>query len=366
MGTIEHGSKSIAIGRVDTISDLGSLGLIEREWEAVHRADPAATVFTSSAWLRGRLSALADPWCVLVARPGAGEPVVGLLPLRFLPPSPAERFSWEKPVLSVAREEVQGLGMAGSPLADYTGFLCSAGYEDMALAAFAKHVQSHLEWQYLEICDAFDPRLDAFLGHFPEPRFRVERHAPTPCPFLELNDSWEAYLGARPRPRMRREIRHDLRAMERIPGLRVTSVADDGELQIAILLELWQGRWGKLPEPQLKQYRSVFRSCLESGCLWLDILWDRDVPITGLLAFLDRERRSFCFYITGYDEGYAALSPGTVIVAHAIREAIRNGFRVFDFLRGDEPYKFSLGAELRQTENVTIHRKTEPEMRETS
>ena len=62
----------------------------------------------------------------------------------------------------------------------------------------------------------------------------------------------------------------------------------------------------------------------------MDILWDRDAPITGLLAFLDRERRSFCFYITGYDDRYAALSPGTMIVAHAIREAIRNGFRVFE------------------------------------
>ena len=130
-------------------------------------------------------------------------------------------------------------------------------------------------------------------------------------------------------------------------------------MQISTLLELWQGRWGKLPEPQLAQYRSVFRSCLEAGCLWLDILWDRDAPITGLLAFLDRERRSFCFYITGFDKRYAALSPGTVIVAHAIREAIGNGYRVFDFLRGDEPYKFALGAELRQTENVTIFRNTD-------
>jgi hypothetical protein len=165
---------------------------------------------------------------------------------------------------------------------------------------------------------------------------------------------------------MRREIRHDLQVMERLPGLRRTSVADDGELQISTLLELWQGRWGKLPESQLAQYRSVFRSCLESGCLWLDILWDRDAPITGLLAFLDRKRRSFCFYITGFDKRYATLSPGTVIIAHAIREAIRKGYRVFDFLRGDEPYKFSLGAKLRQTENVTILRKTDQELQESS
>ncbi len=256
--------------------------------------------------------------------------------------------------------------MAGSPLADYTGFVCSAGFEDIVLAALADHVQNHMEWRYLEIHDALDPRLDAFLGHFPELRFRVDRQLPTPCPFLELGCSWEDYLGTRPRPRMRREIRHDLRVMERLPGLRCTSVADDGELQISTLLELWQGRWGELPEPQLAQYRSIFRSCLESDCLWLDILWDGDAPITGLLAFLDRGQRSFCFYITGFDERYAALSPGTLIVAHAVRAAICSGYRVFDFLRGDEPYKFSLGAELRHTENVTIIRKTAQEQLESS
>ena len=358
MGTREGESTTIAT--VDAISGIDNLGAIEREWESVHRADPEANVFTSSAWLRGRLSALGDRWRVLVARPGAGKPIVGLLPLRFLPSLPAERMPWEKePFFPVADSEVRGLGMAGSPLADYTGFVCSAGYEDVAVAAFAEYVQHNMEWAYLEICDAIDPRLDAFLGHFPEPRFRVERRPPTPCPFLDLNESWEAYLGARPHPRMRREIRHDLRAMERLPGLRRTSVADDGELQISVLLELWQGNWGTIPEPQLSQYRSIFRSCLESGSLWLDILWDGDAPITGLLAFLDHERRSFCFYITGFDKRYAAFSPGTVIVAHAIREAIRQGYRFFDFLRGDEPYKFSLGAELRQAENVTIIRRTD-------
>lgn len=359
MNAIENASKLITIGTVDRITDLDSLGSIEREWEAVHRADPVATVFTSSAWLRGRLSALADPWCVLAARPGAGEPVVALLPLRFLPSSPGARFCWEtEQGSSAAGAQVRGLGMAGSPLADYTGFVCSVGYEDIALAAFADFIQRYLDWRYFEIRDALDSRLDTFLGHFTESRFRIERHPTTHCPFLELNNSWEAYLGTRPRPRMRREIRHDLRAMERLPGLRRTTVADDGELQISSLLELWQGRWGRLPGPQLAQYRAVFRSCLEAGCLWLDIFWDRDAPITGLLGFLDRKRRSFCFYITGFDERYAALSPGTVIVAHAIREAICNGYQIFDFLRGDEPYKFSLGAELRQTENVTIFRKT--------
>ena len=333
---------------VEVVSNLDALSAIEADWKSVHRADPESTVFTSWAWLWGRLSALPEPWCALVARAGARGEVVVLLPLRFH--------------LSADKEKeggVRTLAMAGSPLADYTGFLCAPGFEDAVLAGFAAYVRDRLEWRRLEIRDTIDSRLDAFLGHFPESRFRTTRHPPTPCPYLELDDSWECYLSGRVGPVMRQTIRRKLRAIDRLPGLRRTTVADDGERQISVLLRLWQARWGELPEPQLAQYRSVFRSCLRSGCLWLDILWDQNVPITGLLAFLDRERGSFCFYISGFNSCYAALSPGTVIVAHSIREAIRGGYRIYDFLRGDDSYKLSFGARARTSENVVILRARE-------
>ena len=35
----------------------------------------------------------------------------------------------------------------------------------------------------------------------------------------------------------------------------------------------------------------------------------------------------------------AELSPGSLCVAQAVRLAIEEGLEVFDFLRGDEPYK---------------------------
>ena len=115
-------------------------------------------------------------------------------------------------------------------------------------------------------------------------------------------------------------------------------------------------RWGELPEPKLAQYLAVFRSCLESGLLWLDVLWDGSLPIAGLLAFLDRGRGAFRFYVSGFDPRYAALSPGMVIVAHSVREAIRGGFRSYDFLRGDEPYKLAFGARARANDNVDVLR----------
>ena len=37
------------------------------------------------------------------------------------------------------------------------------------------------------------------------------------------------------------------------------------------------------------------------------------------------------------------LAPGIVLLGHVIRDAIERGVPVFDFLRGEEPYKYSFG-----------------------
>lgn len=326
---------------VTVVSDLASLGTLENDWRALHRADPHATVFTSWAWLLGRLTALAEPWQVLVARDQEDGTVAGLLPLRR--------------TAAVARDEPV-LAMAGSPWADYTGFLCRPGREEAALAALAGHLRRRPDWSRLELRDVFDPRLPAFLAHFGPPAFTATRLAPTPCPRVELAATWDAFLAARVRPRRRQTLRRQLRSLERLPGLRITTLSDGAEAQFASLLELWEGRWGKRPEAELAELRAIFRSCLPEGLLWLDILWQDEKALAGLLAFLDRGRGQFRFYISGFDPRAADRAAGIGMVAHSLRAAIAMSFRGYDFLRGDEPYKHSFGARTAEIDNVDVVR----------
>jgi CelD/BcsL family acetyltransferase involved in cellulose biosynthesis len=48
-------------------------------------------------------------------------------------------------------------------------------------------------------------------------------------------------------------------------------------------------------------------------------------------------------YNSGMDPQYAQYSPGWVLLAMLIRRAIEKGCQAFDFMRGDEPYKFQWG-----------------------
>jgi tetratricopeptide (TPR) repeat protein len=58
--------------------------------------------------------------------------------------------------------------------------------------------------------------------------------------------------------------------------------------------------------------------------------------------------------MTGRDETFEGPSPGLILHAHSIRHAIQNGFTEYDFLRGNEPYKYSFGVKERRIRCVAI------------
>ena len=54
-----------------------------------------------------------------------------------------------------------------------------------------------------------------------------------------------------------------------------------------------------------------------------------------------------------------AYSPGTLLIAYALEDAVSRGDSEFDFLRGNEPYKYRWGARDRFNRRV-LHVPTTP------
>ncbi|MFY7954449.1 MAG: GNAT family N-acetyltransferase, partial [Armatimonadaceae bacterium] len=66
-------------------------------------------------------------------------------------------------------------------------------------------------------------------------------------------------------------------------------------------------------------------------------------PVASLYCFATFSETFY--YLGGFDPDFAKFSPGTVLTAHAIRYAIENDRSSrFDFLRGNESYKYKWGA----------------------
>ena len=78
------------------------------------------------------------------------------------------------------------------------------------------------------------------------------------------------------------------------------------------------------------------------------------VTVASCITFDYRD--SYLLYNSGYDLSFSNLSVGLLNKALEIREAIGSGKRVFDFLRGDERYKYNLGAHDRSVFRLTLRR----------
>ncbi len=64
--------------------------------------------------------------------------------------------------------------------------------------------------------------------------------------------------------------------------------------------------------------------------------------VAASFAFVDRG--TYFLYNSAYDPEFSSASPGQVMLSVLIEAGIENGLRRFDFLKGDEAYKFRLGA----------------------
>lgn len=326
--------------QINLIDDICQFDKLQAEWNAVYAADPHTTIFVSWAWLRGWCETTLDRWLVLAARPDDTSPAVAFLALS------AETTS-------------RRLHMGGNPWADHTGFVCLPEYEEEAIEALATFVQKQLRWDNFNMRDVHDPRLDLFIGHFSTRRFIVQKNAGISCPYIPLPNSWEQYLQDFVGSRTRKNLRRFTRLIEGLNGFRTTQArADNLAHHIDTLLMLYQMRWGEKPKEALDRFRFIFHRCFENDCLWLSILWDADTPVVATVAFVDRHKKVLADYIGGWDDQFTRLSPGSVMTGYSIQYAIENGFREFDFLRGDESYKLSFGAKERFNTNVTITRQS--------
>jgi CelD/BcsL family acetyltransferase involved in cellulose biosynthesis len=86
--------------------------------------------------------------------------------------------------------------------------------------------------------------------------------------------------------------------------------------------------------------RSI-RMAHEYGYLWLGFLEIDGVKAAALLNF-DYNNKLWA-YNSGLSRDFMELSPGWVLLAYTIQWCCENGRDEFDFMRGNEEYKYRFG-----------------------
>jgi CelD/BcsL family acetyltransferase involved in cellulose biosynthesis len=316
----------------------------EREpWEQLYRADPLAQTFLSWSWLRAALPIVHHRWFI-VALTDADQLVAALpLAMRAIPSR----------ALPIASELI----FATDPVADYQGLLCRSGREDEALQIFAAEI-TRLRWDRVAFGDVADPRVASLLD-----LLKGERHVrvtvgQTRCLSVALPRDWESYAASLNRNSRQQNARR-LRQLEAVEGYRLTAATSaDLELHIEALLRMRHQRWGGSLARARAKYGRLFREAHHTGALRLIAMWADSRPIAACASFVDPVQGTYGFYQIGNEREFARWSPGKLLVAIVIRDAIELGYRVFDFLRGDEAYKHVYASTVTVTKHHRITRRS--------
>jgi CelD/BcsL family acetyltransferase involved in cellulose biosynthesis len=95
---------------------------------------------------------------------------------------------------------------------------------------------------------------------------------------------------------------------------------------------------GLFLSPWFKKFHSsLIRALSGSKSLTLVFLKVDGGEVATLYGF--KQGRTFFYYLGGFDPKWGRLSVATVLLAETIKKCIDEKVEVFDFLRGDEPYK---------------------------
>jgi CelD/BcsL family acetyltransferase involved in cellulose biosynthesis len=103
-----------------------------------------------------------------------------------------------------------------------------------------------------------------------------------------------------------------------------------------------------------EQMTAVLRAAHEHGYLWLGFFEIDGVKTAASLNF-DYGNKLWG-YNSGVSREHMELSPGWVLLGHTIQWCCENGRYEFDFMRGDEDYKYRFGGVNQVCDAVTINK----------
>ncbi len=306
---------------VDVVTDEGSLRALSRGWSSLCERSRSAPPFVRPEWQLAWWQTFGQGLrlrVITVRHGGRDGELVGVVPL-------------------VARDGE--LELLGAGVSDYLDGVFDSDAEALAVEA-AMGALSDLPASRV----GFDGlRRSAALRRAATPQgFRSEEHVVAVAPLLDL-----AQRGIP--SGLARRIAYERRRLAREGGS--LSLADASTLDAALeaLFRLHAARWrsrgegGVLSDPEVQAFhRRVAPAWLDRGILRLHVLRMHGEIVGALHVFLDR-RRAY-YYLGGFDPRVASRSPGVLLVAAAIDDAIAHGANAFDFLRGAEPYKYAWGA----------------------
>ena len=240
--------------------------------------------------------------------------------------------------------------LGSSDLCDYLDCIIATGEEeDLYRTLFSYLASSSPESIMLSFnsLKAHSPTISFFKTASGKDSYSLDLYREDTAPSLDLPSDFELYLKMLSK-KDRHEMRRKRRKAEQEQEVTFRTITDPSQVRDTLphFLTLFRKSAKTKHDFLTPERECFFRSVAEefSRRGWLEIF---------SLSFYSREvAYLFCFHYNGtrylynaaYDLDYSNLSPGIVVITYCLEDAISRGINRFDFLRGDETYKYRFGA----------------------
>jgi len=237
--------------------------------------------------------------------------------------------------------------IGGAEVSDYLDVLAVAGREEEVWMALLQARAAERETWQLHAVPATSPTVSVLPGLAAACGLAATATVEERCPVLELPPSWDEYLASLP-SKHRHELQRKTRRLRREAGDARVSVARrraEIDTRFGDFFDLHRrSRVGKerfMDARMEKFFRRAVGDLADAGGA---ALWFLDLPSGPAAGFVVLEwADTVGLYNSGFHPDRAALAPGLVLLVHLIEDAIVRGKRRFDFLRGEERYKYEFG-----------------------
>jgi CelD/BcsL family acetyltransferase involved in cellulose biosynthesis len=327
---------------VAIFTDVRVFTQLESEWNSLVQRSVSNTIFATWDWCYHWWQAYQPGTLWVLALRDEAQRLVGLAPW-FIEQHPARG----RLVRCIGSDDVT----------DYLDVIVDRDCTGAVYAALAQTLadcDEHFEALDLSNIPADSPTRTLFVAALEQQHFVTEVQPQEVCPLIRLPESFEGYLETALDGKQRGEIRRKLRKAEGynasmgtlswyiVDGTHDLEAEMERFMQLMALSHPEKAAFLTRPE-HVAFFRRIIPAALARGWLQLNFLL---VDGEAAAAYFNFDYNG---QILVYNSGlnprkFADLSPGIVLLAYNIRHAIEQGRTVFDFLRGNEQYKYRMGA----------------------
>ena len=339
--------------KIDLLTKFDELETIREEWNLLAGSDSRDGFFRTAVWAipwLKHIANMAEPFVVTVR--DSGNTLIGLAPMCLIT---FKDLGFRLKTLTFAgREVVSG---------DFLDFAALPAHRPIVIQAVLDFIWAQRDsWDMLQLGELItdDAMHSAAEAWGKKNKLLIRQQELRICPYIDLPSTFDDYLNALNK-NMRYLIRRRKRDVLEKNNCSIQPCKSAAELKdgLSTLTKLHVARWrkvnqsGNLTKQGFEEFLNEVCTNLPTGCKCrLYILRHHEDTVGALLAFHFND--SALYYQAGWDPDspISRFSPGVVLMAHAIEDAISQRLQYFEFLRGDETYKQKWTQKHRKTETL--------------